>query len=75
MKHTVRILALLGAAFALHGTALAAAKPVSAGREGAFYVSNDDGKTWSRVASGVTTYLNGVTSDNRGPSWPSGPRA
>ncbi|MDF1562384.1 MAG: hypothetical protein P1V51_05030 [Deltaproteobacteria bacterium] len=66
MKTTIRTLALLCAFFAAETAALAAAKLVSTGREGAFYVSQDDGKVWRRVPSGVSTYLNGVTSDNRG---------
>ncbi len=66
MSNTIRILFLIVALLGAEHSALAAAKLVAAGREGAFYVSSNDGKIWKRVRSGVTTYLNGITSDNRG---------
>ena len=66
LKFLSLILALLAALSFVPTAALAASKLVTAGRDGAFYVSSDDGKTWQRVNSGVSTYVNGVTSDNRG---------
>ena len=65
MSRVIRILALLTAIVCVANAADAAARLVAAGREGAFYVSDDNGTTWRRVASGVTTYLNGITSAPR----------
>jgi photosystem II stability/assembly factor-like uncharacterized protein len=61
MSRVIRSLALLTAVFCAGNAAHAAARLVMAGREGAFYVSSDEGTTWStRRATSSTKNLEAV---------------